>query len=122
MISDVAASLSRRWNERSKCHCWFASTAGEIRALLERHSIGLVLSTRPVTERSAQTPLLTGSKRTIFDSVPVEDGCLWFRGFLEIVSSQRLCAVWIGEFMKALNDPIAHSGAQSVDRAVTPAD
>jgi hypothetical protein len=102
--------------ERLKCRCWFASTAEEIRVLLKRLPFRLVLSTRPVTERSALTLLLRAPGRIIFYSIPVEDGCLWFRAFPEIVAGQRLSALRPGEFMKALNDLIARSTAQSVGR------
>lgn len=101
---------------RLRCRCWFASTAEEIRVLLKRHPFRLVLSTRPVTEWSALTPLLKALRRTIFYSVPVEHGCLWFRAFPEIVAGQRLSALRPAEFMKALDDLIACSIAQPVDR------
>lgn len=100
--------------ERMSCRCWFASTAEEIRALFKRHPFRLVLSTRAVTEQSALTPLLKGSRRTVFYSVPVENGYLWFRAFPEIVAGQRLYGVRPGEFMKNLNDLVARLIAQSV--------
>jgi hypothetical protein len=101
---------------RMRCRCWFASTAEEIRALLKLHPFRLVLSTRPVTEQSALTALLKAPRRTIFYSVPVEHGCLWFRAFPEIVAGQRLSALRPAEFMNALNDLIARSTAKLVGR------
>ena len=93
--------------ERVGCRCWFASTAEELRALLDRHQFRLVLSKRPVTERSSLIQLLRGPERNIFYCVLVEDGWLWFRAFPEIVAGQRLSAVRPGEFMRTLNDLIA---------------
>jgi hypothetical protein len=108
--------------ERLNCRCWFASTAEEIRVLLQRRPFRLVLSMRPVTERSALAPLLQGPGRTIFYSVPVDGGCLWFRAFPEIVGGERLSAVRPGEFVKVLSDFITRSIALSVRRlkAATP--
>jgi hypothetical protein len=102
---------------RLSCRCWFAATDDEIRILLKRYPFRLVLSTRPATERSALTALLSGPGRSVFYSVPVEDGCLWFRAFPEIVAGQRACALRPGEFLKALNDFIASATAQPVGRA-----
>jgi hypothetical protein len=93
--------------EHLSCRCWFASTAEEIRAVLDRRSFRLVLSTRPVTEGSALMPLLCERKRSVFYSIPVENGCLWFRAFPEIVAGQRLSAVRAGAFTRLLTDLIA---------------
>jgi hypothetical protein len=108
--------------ERLSCRCWFASSAEEIRALLQRHAFRLVLSMRPVTEQSDLASLLKGPGRTIFYSVPVDGGCLWFRAFPEIVAGERLSAVRPGEFLRVLSDFIARSIALSVRRlkAATP--
>ena len=92
--------------ERLGCCCRFASTVEEIRALADRRSIRLVLSSRPVTEQGALLQLLRAPGRTIFYSFPVEDGCLWFRSFPEIVAGERMSAVRPSEFMRALNDLI----------------
>jgi hypothetical protein len=92
--------------ERLGCYCWFASTAEEVRAVVHRPSIRLILSSRPVTEQGALFQLLRAPGRSIFYSFPVEDGCLWFRSFPEIVAGQRMSAVRPSEFMRSLNDLI----------------
>ena len=92
--------------EQLKCRCWFASATEEIRAALDHHNFRLVLSTRPVTEGSALMPLLCKPKRSVFYSIPVENGCLWFRAFPEIVAGQRLSAVTAGAFARFLTNLI----------------
>jgi hypothetical protein len=94
------------------CHCWFASTAEEIRALLDRHPFRLILSTRPVTEWSVLMELLRGPERSVFYSFPVENGCLWFKAFSES-SLARGSAFRPGEFMRTLNDLITFYRYQS---------
>lgn len=93
--------------ESLKCRCWFASTIEEIRVVLDRHNFRLVLSTRPITEGSALMLLLCEPKRSVFYSIPVETGCLWFRAFPEIVAGERLCAVSAGAFKRLLIDLVA---------------
>lgn len=93
--------------EQLGCRCWFVSTAEEIRAHLDRHGFRLVLSTRPITEGSALMLLLCEAKRSVFYSIPVETGCLWFRAFPEIAAGERLFAVRPGAFKKLLTDLIA---------------
>jgi hypothetical protein len=102
--------------EQLGCRCWFARTAEEIREALDRRTFRLVLSTRPVPEGSALMPLLCEPKRSVFYSIPVENGCLWFRAFPEIVAGERLSAVRAGEFMKQLSDLIAR--LQSAKRPI----
>lgn len=92
--------------EQLKCRCWFASEAEEIRAALDRHNFRLVLSTRPVTDGGALLLLLCKPNRTVFYSIPVENGCLWFRAFPEIVAGQRLSAVRADAFARLLTDLI----------------
>lgn len=92
--------------ESLKCRCWFASTTEEIRVVLDRHNFRLVLSTRPITEGNALMLLLCKPKRTVFYSIPVENGCLWFRAFPEIVAGQRLSAIGAGAFKRLLTDVI----------------
>lgn len=94
--------------EQLRCRCWFAFTAEDIRAVLDRHNFRLVLSTRPITEGSALMLLLCEPTRTVFYSIPVENGCLWFRAFPEIVAGERLSAVRPSEFKRLLTDLIAH--------------
>ncbi|MGH9681568.1 MAG: hypothetical protein ACRD4Y_16605, partial [Candidatus Acidiferrales bacterium] len=45
-------------------------------------------------------------ERSVFYSIPVENGCLWFRAFPEIVAGQRLSAVRAGAFARLLADLI----------------
>lgn len=92
--------------EQLKCRCWFASEAEEIRVALDRHNFRLVLSTRPVTDGGALMLLLCKPRRTVFYSIPVENGCLWFRAFPEIVAGQRLSAVRADAFARLLTDLI----------------
>jgi hypothetical protein len=93
--------------EQLRCHCWFASTTEQVRALLARHPLRLVLSTRPVTEGSVLMRLLRAPERSVFYSYPVENGCLWFQAVPEIIAGQRLSALRPGEFMSVLQDLIA---------------
>ena len=51
--------------------------------------------------------LLCKPKRSVFYSVPVENGCLWFRAFPEIVAGQRLSAVRADAFTRLLTDLVA---------------
>jgi hypothetical protein len=88
-------------------HCWFASTTEEVRAILDRHPLRLVLSTRPVRKGSVLMRLLRGPERSVFYSFPVEDGCLWFQALPEIIAGQRLSALRPSEFMSILRDLIA---------------
>lgn len=92
--------------EQLKCRCWLASEAAEIQAALDRHNFRLVLSTRPVTDGGALLLLLCKPNRTVFYSIPVENGCLWFRAFPEIVAGQRLSAVRADAFARLLTDLI----------------
>jgi hypothetical protein len=92
--------------EQLKCRCWFASTAEEIRAVLDRRNFPLVLSTRPVTEGSALMLLLCRPERSVFYSVPVENSYLWFRAFPEVVAGKRLSSVRAGAFARFLTDLI----------------
>lgn len=110
--------------EQLKCCCWFASTAEDVRAVLDRHNFSLVLSTRPITEGSALMLLLCKPKRSVFYSIPVEDGCLWFRAFPELVAGERLSGVRPSEFKRLLTDLIArlnppqHSTSKSSSTAI----
>ena len=51
--------------------------------------------------------LLREQKRSVFYSIPVENGCLWFRAFPEIVAGERLFAVRASAFKRLLTDLIA---------------
>jgi hypothetical protein len=92
--------LARRL-EALGCRCWFASNPAEIRMVLEYCDVGLVLSTRPVTEGSQLMSLLTGPKRTVFYSFPVEDSCLWFQATSH---GPRVSAIRPSEFMSILDN------------------
>ena len=104
----------RGWTHLSKtlehlgCHCWFASTVEEVRALIDRLPIRVVLSSRPITEPGALMKLLRAPERSIYYSCPVEDGCLWFRAFPEIVAAERMAGVRASEFVRTLKKLIAH--------------
>jgi hypothetical protein len=99
--------------EQLKCRCWFASATEEIRAALDHHDFRLVLSTRPVTEGGALMPLLCKPKRNVFYSIPIENGCLWFRAFPEIVAGQRLSAVPAVAFAGFLTNLVARLKASN---------
>ncbi|HTV57460.1 MAG TPA: hypothetical protein VMJ93_01155 [Verrucomicrobiae bacterium] len=110
--------------EQMGCRCWFASTDEEIREALGRHSFRLALSTRPVTEGSALMMLLREPQRSVFYSIPVENGCLWFRALPETVAGQRLSGVGAGAFTRLLADLIeqlksaGHSRSNSSSPAI----
>jgi hypothetical protein len=88
------------------CRPWFASTTEEARALIDQHSFRLILSTRPVTKRSPLMQMVE-PECSVFYSVPVEDGCLWFQAAPESVSASRLSAVRPREFVNILSSLIA---------------
>jgi hypothetical protein len=98
--------------EKLGCSCWFASTPGEIRTLLDRYAFPLVLSTRPVTEGSPLMELLSGPGRTVFYSFPVEDGCLWFQAIPEVPHVPHVSAFRPGAFMSILDNLCSAPSAQ----------
>jgi|SRR5215472_12492146 len=85
------------------CRCWFASNPAEIRRIIEFCDIGLVLSTRPVTEGSQLMSLLKAPKRTVFYSFPVEDSCLWFQA-IPAEAHPHISAIRPSEFMSILDN------------------
>jgi hypothetical protein len=106
-------------NEQSWCHLaqrlghlgcrpWFASTTEEVRALIDQHSFRLILSTRPVTNRSPLIQMVE-PECSVFYSVPVEDGCLCFQAAPESLSGSRLSALRPREFMSVLSSLIAEA-------------
>jgi hypothetical protein len=88
------------------CSCSFARNAMEVRALLENHSFPLVLSTRPITERSDFMRLLCRTSCTVFYSFPIEDGYLWFQALPEPSGRQAASVLRPNEFMAVLTDLI----------------
>lgn len=93
--------------EQMGCHCWFALTAEDVRDLLARSRFRLILSARPVTERSNLMELLRAPDRTVFYSFQVENGCLWFRAMPEIIRGERLSTFRPGEFIGVLDAAVA---------------
>jgi hypothetical protein len=95
-----------------ECHCWFAFTVEEVRALLVHHRFPLILSARPVTEGSSLMELLRAPERMVFYSFPVENGCLWFRAMPEIIPSERVFSLRPNEFISVLHEAVAslHAG------------
>jgi|SRR5579862_1784146 hypothetical protein len=88
------------------CRSWFASTTVEAQALIARHPFRLILSARPVTRHSPLSRI-ADSDCSVFYSIPVEDGCLWFQAPLELLSTPRLTALRPREFMALLTDLVA---------------
>jgi len=92
--------------ERLDCSCSFARNTVEVRALLENHSFPLVLSTRPITERSDFMRLLCRTSYIVFYSFPIEDGYLWFQALPEPSGRQPTSVLRPSEFMSVLTDLI----------------
>jgi hypothetical protein len=92
--------------EQLDCSCSFARNAAEIGALLQNHSFPLVLSTRPITERSDFMRLLCRTSCIIFYSLPIEDGYLWFQALPEPSGRQLTSVLRPSEFMSVLTDLI----------------
>jgi hypothetical protein len=88
------------------CSCSFARNAVEVRALLESHSFPLVLSTRPITERSDFMRLLCRTSCVVFYSFPIEDGYLWFQALPEPSGQHPTSVLRPSEFMSVLTDLI----------------
>lgn len=91
--------------EQMGCTAWFASTSEEARAVVERHLVRVILSARPVTERSPVIRLVRPD-RSVFYSVPVESGCLWFEAVPEVSSVRPMRALRPAEFMRLLDNLI----------------
>ena len=89
--------------EQLGCNCWFASSNEELRVLLGQRPFRLVVSTRPVTERSSLMRLLQAPERFVFYSFPVEDGCLWFQAIPEGSTGPRVSALRPSEFLGILD-------------------
>jgi hypothetical protein len=98
--------------EQLGCTCWFASTAEELRILIDQHSFRLVVSTRPVTTQGSLMGLLRAPERFVFYSFRVEDGCLWVQALPEIPDGPQLSMLRPSEFMSRLDD-IVNSNGQS---------
>jgi hypothetical protein len=92
--------------EQLDCSCSFARNTVEVRALLENHSFPLVLSTRPITERSDFMRLLCRTRCIVFYSFPIEDGYLWFQALPEPSGRQPASVLRPNEFMSVLTDLI----------------
>ncbi len=92
--------------EQLNCSCLFARNAVEVRALLENHSFPLVLSTRPITERSDFMCLLRRTSCIVFYSFPIEDGSLWFQALPEPSGRQPKSVLRPSEFISVLTDLI----------------
>jgi hypothetical protein len=92
--------------EQLDCSCSFARNTVEVRALLEHHSFPLVLSTRPITERSDFMRLLCRTSCIVFYSFPIEDGYLWFQALPEPSGRQPTSVFRPSEFMSVLADLI----------------
>jgi hypothetical protein len=100
-VSHLAQKL-----EQLDCSCSFARNTVEVRALLENHPFPLVLSTRPITERSDFMRLLRRTSCTVFYSFPIEDGYLWFQALPEPSGPRPTSALRPNEFMSVLTDLI----------------
>lgn len=96
--------------EQMGCTAWFASTSEEARAVVERHLVRVILSGRPVTERSPIMRLVRPG-RSVFYSVPVESGCLWFEAMPEVSSVRPMRALRPAEFIRLLDNLIRDSAA-----------
>lgn len=83
--------LTRRLEERGR-NGRFASTSEEIRKLLGRYAFPVVLSARPLTEGSPLMDLLRREGRAVFYSLPMEDGCFWFRATRKVPHGPRISA------------------------------
>jgi hypothetical protein len=83
--------LARRLEERGR-DGGFAWTSEEIRKLLGRCAFPVVLSARPLIEGSSLMELLRREGRTVFYSLPMEDGCFWFRATREVPHGPRISA------------------------------
>ena len=97
------------WAQKLKqldCSCLFARNAVEVRALLENHSFPIVLSTRPITERSDFMRLLCRTSSIVYYSFPIEDGYLWFQALPEPSGRQATSVLRPNEFMSVLTDLI----------------
>jgi hypothetical protein len=92
--------------EQLDCSCLFARNAVEVSALLESHSFPLVLSTRPITERSEFMRLLCRTSSIVFYSFPIEAGYLWLQALPEPSVQQPTSVLRTSEFMSVLTDLI----------------
>ncbi len=102
--------LTRRLEKRG-CRWWFASTMEEVRSLVDQRPFRLVLSTRPVTQRSPLMDLLSGSDCNVFYSYPIEDSCLWLRAVRDGETWLAAPALRPGEFASALDEIVAELGS-----------
>jgi hypothetical protein len=90
------------------CRLWFASTTEEARTLIAQHPFRLILSTRPVTNRSPLMQMVEPDCR-VFYSIPVEHSCLWVQAAPELVSGPRLSALRPREFTSIIDNLIAET-------------
>jgi hypothetical protein len=99
------------------CRLWFASTNEEVRALLEQRPFRFILSAYPVTGRSPILRLVRPGC-SVFYSVPVEYGCLWFQAAAEPVSDPRVSALRPKQFMSILNHLVADLTSKQLAAAI----
>jgi hypothetical protein len=108
----ACGELARRL-EKKGFRSWFASTASEVRFLLdERGPFHLVLSTRPVLQGSALLELLSSFSCEVFYSYPIEDSCLWLRAANDGQACTKSPALRPSEFAVAV-DAIVRQRSQS---------
>ena len=106
--------LARRLEKRG-CRCWFASRLEDVRLLLSQRSFQLILSSRPVTQKSGLMELFSRSACSVFYSYPVEDSCLWLQAARDGQACFGLPALRPGEFARALDQIVGQFSPVSVD-------
>jgi len=117
LISDseqACRHLARRLEKRG-CRCWFASRIEDVHLLLDQRRFHLVLSSRPVTQKSGLMELFSRAACSVFYSYPVEDSCLW----LQAVRRGQACfdapALRPSEFARALDQIVGQLSPATVD-------
>jgi hypothetical protein len=98
--------------EQLECHCSLALTTEDVRQLLFQCRFRLILSARPVTERSGLMELLKAPQRAVFYSFPVEHGCLWFQAMPETTRGEHVSMIRPSEFIGVLDEAVASLRAE----------
>jgi len=106
--------LAKRLEKRG-CRCWFASRLEDVRLLLDQRPFQLVLSSRPVTQKSGLMELFSRAACSVFYSYPVEDSCLWLQAARHGQACLGLPALRPSEFARALDQTVGEVSPSAVD-------